>query len=177
MEVGGGSNDPNDDKRIRSQTMMTVTNSPDHSKGHPVAEPAEDLSNDDKKTRGRTGAIPFARPSRSASIDLVPQKREVKPNIKETPEEEYNRLLEVAKRREFPELEKLDFLSLLGKDTAGRPAVMLVSAHLPVKSIDLDDLLLFVIKKMDHIVNNEYAAVIVQSGSSSANRPTFAWMI
>jgi hypothetical protein len=61
-------------------------------------------------------------------------------------------------------------------DTAGRPLVMVVGAHLPVKEVDLDHLLLFVIKKLDSIVSGEYALVYVQSGSSSANRPAFAWL-
>jgi hypothetical protein len=97
---------------------------------------------------------------------------------------EYEQYLEMSKKQDFTELAKLNFITregerlsfrtfterCIGVDTAGRPIVMVVGAHLPVKDVNLDHLLLYVISVMDSIVNSDYALIFVQSGQSAANR-------
>lgn len=90
--------------------------------------------------------------------------------------EEYQSYLALSQGHDFTELAQLQFLTTPGTDTAGRPIVMVVPAHLPVKKIDFDKLLLFVIHVMDSLVEREYSLVYVQSGASSQNRPAFSWL-
>eukprot|EP01119_Soliformovum_irregulare_P008996 TRINITY_DN22107_c0_g1_i1.p1 TRINITY_DN22107_c0_g1~~TRINITY_DN22107_c0_g1_i1.p1 ORF type:complete len:423 (-),score=94.69 TRINITY_DN22107_c0_g1_i1:163-1404(-) len=92
------------------------------------------------------------------------------------PTDEYERLLERARSMDFTELKQLNLISHPGFDTAGRPIALIVQAHLPEKNVDFDRLLLYVISVMDPITEKEYSIVLVQSGSTFANRPTFGWL-
>eukprot|EP01114_Cavostelium_apophysatum_P016541 TRINITY_DN4728_c0_g1_i1.p1 TRINITY_DN4728_c0_g1~~TRINITY_DN4728_c0_g1_i1.p1 ORF type:complete len:615 (+),score=174.42 TRINITY_DN4728_c0_g1_i1:70-1914(+) len=90
--------------------------------------------------------------------------------------DEYARYLEQSKKENFVEEAKLNFIYQAGNDTAGRPVIVVLYANLPVKSVNMDRLLLYVISVMDSIVKSDYSIVFVQTNGSSANRPSFAWL-
>lgn len=89
----------------------------------------------------------------------------------EVPANTYAKYLELSKKEDLSKIKQMDFLSQHGRDKLGRPIVMIVAAHLNLKTgIDLDQLLRFIIYTMDAIVENDYSIMFVHSCASSANR-------
>ena len=63
-----------------------------------------------------------------------------------------------------------------GRDTLGRPIVMILPANLIVKTTNLDTLLLYFIKVLDPIVDSDYVLVFVATNAGKENRPSVTWL-
>eukprot|EP01120_Amphizonella_sp_Union-15-10_P011222 TRINITY_DN4706_c0_g1_i2.p1 TRINITY_DN4706_c0_g1~~TRINITY_DN4706_c0_g1_i2.p1 ORF type:complete len:562 (+),score=95.43 TRINITY_DN4706_c0_g1_i2:42-1727(+) len=63
-----------------------------------------------------------------------------------------------------------------GRDFANRPIVVLIGAHFPLKTLDLDRVLAYCIKLMDPIVEQEYIMVYIHTNLSAENKPSLGWL-
>lgn len=89
---------------------------------------------------------------------------------------EYENYLAVARKEKFDDIAPLNFLYQSGKDSLGRPIIVMIGAQLPAKKIDLERVMLYAISVMDHVVESEYVMVYAHTNMSSENRPNFAWL-
>ena len=78
------------------------------------------------------------------------------------------------------DVERLNMLYVGGKDHLGRPVVVFVAKHLPpadeVKLANMERVLLYIIREMDPIVQNDFVLVYVHTDFSEAKRPEFTWL-
>jgi hypothetical protein len=88
----------------------------------------------------------------------------------------YSRYLKRAMASRFDEFQKMSFCYECGTDILGRPIVVFVAKNLPAKEVNMEHVLLFIIKTLHTVVDRDYVAVLFQSESTAANRPAFAWM-
>jgi len=87
----------------------------------------------------------------------------------------YERLLRDSRAEDLSDVAKLGFIYKSGRDINGRSLLVIVARHLPtVKAIDMNRVLLYIIRVMDSIVEREYSVVYVHS--ESRNQPALAWM-
>ncbi|PRP85319.1 RhoGAP domain-containing protein [Planoprotostelium fungivorum] len=111
-------------------------------------------------------------PSRAPSKTLPSS---AKSNI----ESEYLEQLYQSRMEDYTKERSYGFLYPAGRDTAGRPIVVVVADRFPnAKNLDMDRLLRFVICTLDGIVDNEYSAVFAVTSSPNGNggRPSFSWL-
>jgi Rho GTPase-activating protein 1 len=90
--------------------------------------------------------------------------------------QQYEYYLQMAQGEDFTAMEELNVLYVSGKDPMGRPVVVFIASRLPQGRFDLDTMLLYVIKFMDPIVENDYVLIFVNTHLSSANRPSLSWL-
>eukprot|EP01028_Stygiella_incarcerata_P001263 TRINITY_DN1203_c1_g2_i4.p1 TRINITY_DN1203_c1_g2~~TRINITY_DN1203_c1_g2_i4.p1 ORF type:complete len:509 (-),score=128.13 TRINITY_DN1203_c1_g2_i4:154-1680(-) len=88
----------------------------------------------------------------------------------------YARYLKRAMASRFDEFQKMNFCYECGTDILGRPIVVFVAKNLPAKEVNMEHVLLFIIKTLHTVVDRDYVAVLFQSESTAANRPAFGWM-
>jgi Rho GTPase-activating protein 1 len=91
-------------------------------------------------------------------------------------EADYERYLMLSRSEDFSAIEPLNIIYQSGVDRQGRPVVVIVAQNVPAKKINMDSLLLYVIKVMDDIVERHYALVFCNTNMSASNRPNFAWL-
>jgi len=103
-----------------------------------------------------------------------PSKADVKED--EVTDIKYEELLELFKTIDFTEIEKLKFITKEGVDLKGRPIIQVQGDKILLKTYNLGHLLIFAVKFIDQIVDSDYSLIYLQSGSSSANRPSFGWL-
>lgn len=109
-----------------------------------------------------------------ASNKTESSKKEKTPE-KEKKEPKYEALLKKALETDTSDLEYMNILTVRGPDSEGRPVIVFTEASITQKK-DLDRVLLFVIKKLDPIVNNEYSVVYCVNNSAGGIKPGFSWM-
>jgi hypothetical protein len=63
-----------------------------------------------------------------------------------------------------------------GQDKERRPVIIVVGSHMPAKRVDLERVLMFIISKMDRIVESDYSIIYVHSNISAENKPGFMWL-
>ncbi|GMI30816.1 hypothetical protein TeGR_g3626, partial [Tetraparma gracilis] len=102
--------------------------------------------------------------------ELKTMNRAAKTNLK------YERLLRDSRAADLSDIAKLGFIYKSGRDINGRIVVVIVARHLPAKAIDMNRVLLYIIRVMDTIVEREYSVVYVHSQMQSQNQPALAWM-
>jgi hypothetical protein len=88
----------------------------------------------------------------------------------------YERLLRDSREEDLSDIAKLGFIYKSGRDVNGRVIVVIVARHLPVNAIDMNRVLLYIIRVMDSIVERDYSVVYVHSNVQSANQPKLKWM-
>jgi hypothetical protein len=71
----------------------------------------------------------------------------------------YERLLRDSRAADLSDIAKLGFIYTSGRAINGRIVVVIVSRHLPAKAIDMNRVLLYIIRVMDTIVEREYSVV------------------
>ncbi|KAH9084865.1 hypothetical protein Ae201684P_002101 [Aphanomyces euteiches] len=64
----------------------------------------------------------------------------------------------------------------LGVDHAGAPVLMVVGKNLPVDAVDLERVMLFIIRVMDAVVERKYTVIYAHGEVTEANQPTTAWL-
>ncbi|OQR95877.1 hypothetical protein THRCLA_07497 [Thraustotheca clavata] len=90
--------------------------------------------------------------------------------------ETYQSCVEKAKNENFDDITSLQLIYRAGFDHAGIPIVMVVGRHLPVKHIDLDRILLYVIHVMDSLADRQYSVVYLHGGVDEDNQPNTTWL-
>ncbi|XP_026478765.1 protein GDAP2 homolog [Ctenocephalides felis] len=98
------------------------------------------------------------------------------PEIVETPEERYERLLRRAKTEDLTEVSGIGCLYQSGVDRLGRPVVVFCGKWFPVNNLNLDKALLYLIALLDPIVKGDYVIAYFHTLTSNNNYPSFAWL-
>ncbi|GMI02699.1 hypothetical protein TrLO_g6860 [Triparma laevis f. longispina] len=88
----------------------------------------------------------------------------------------YERMLRDSRLEDLSDIAKLGFIYKSGRDINGRTIIVIVARHLPAKAIDMNRVLLYIIRVMDSIVEREYSIVYVHSTMQSQNQPELSWM-
>lgn len=102
----------------------------------------------------------------------------------EAEEEEmiYHRYLRRAKSEDLSDIARMNIIYQSGKDTLGRPIVVVIGSHLPMSTSSsdiqavLERVLLYIIRIMDPIVEKEYLLVYIHSNMKDEQQPEFAWL-
>lgn len=93
-------------------------------------------------------------------------------------ERQYQAYLKRAKTEDLGDIEKRGIIKQTGVDALGRPIVMVVGRNLPTakEGVDMEKVLLLLIKVLDPIVEKDYVLVYVHSNFARENQPDFAWL-
>ena len=84
------------------------------------------------------------------------------------------RSLRLSEERNLESIAGLNLVYRSGVDAAGRPVVVLVLSHLPPYEVSLDDVVLYLYRVIEDLVETDYTVVIVNGAISSKNTPSFA---
>lgn len=87
----------------------------------------------------------------------------------------YKHLLEKAMAINDVDLEAMNILTIRGTDKDGRPIVVFTEER--VKKEDLERVLLYIVKKLDRVVEKDYVMIWCVNNSSNQNRPGFNWLL
>lgn len=88
----------------------------------------------------------------------------------------YNAYLRQSREEDLSDLAALNFVYQSGCDGEGRPIICLVASHLPAATADLNRVLLYLIKVLDPLVQNDYNIIYFHTNITSANRPPMDWI-
>ena len=88
----------------------------------------------------------------------------------------YERLLRDSRAEDLSDIAALGFIYKSGRDINGRTIVVIVARHLPAQAVDMNRVLLYIVRVMDSIVEKEYSIVYVHSNMQTQNQPELAWM-
>jgi len=85
-------------------------------------------------------------------------------------------MLRDSRAEDLSDIAKLGFIYKSGRDINGSTIIVIVARHLPAKAIDMNRVLLYIIRVMDSIVERSYSIVYVHSAMQSQNQPELSWM-
>ncbi|KAH9084864.1 hypothetical protein Ae201684P_002101 [Aphanomyces euteiches] len=88
----------------------------------------------------------------------------------------YQSYLDQAKHQDLQDIAKLKLIYRAGVDHAGAPVLMVVGKNLPVDAVDLERVMLFIIRVMDAVVERKYTVIYAHGEVTEANQPTTAWL-
>lgn len=88
----------------------------------------------------------------------------------------YNKYLRMARDEDLTDLAQLNFVYQSGCDGQGRPIICIVASHLPAATADLSRVLLYLIKVLDPLVQNDYNIIYFHTNITSGNRPPLDWL-
>jgi len=88
----------------------------------------------------------------------------------------YNSYLRLAREEDLADLAALNFVYQSGCDGEGRPIICIVASHLPAATADLNRVLLYLIKVLDPLVQNDFNIIYFHTNITSANRPPLDWL-
>jgi len=94
----------------------------------------------------------------------------------ERPDAEYESYLARTRVELLSDIAALNFVYRTGTDDYGRPIIVMIGANIPARKIDLERVMLYMIKVMDPVVEGDYVLVYVHTNISADNKPSFAWM-
>jgi Rho GTPase-activating protein 1 len=109
----------------------------------------------------------------SSSEPLTDMSTTTTPTV--TDSESYLKLLEKAKTLEYQDLEAMRILALHGTDREGRPIVCLTEER--IRKEDLERVILYIIQKLDKIVEQDYVMIWCVNNSANQQRPGFSWIL
>eukprot|EP00761_Pharyngomonas_kirbyi_P003604 gb/GECH01003608.1/.p1 GENE.gb/GECH01003608.1/~~gb/GECH01003608.1/.p1 ORF type:complete len:753 (+),score=183.31 gb/GECH01003608.1/:1-2259(+) len=89
--------------------------------------------------------------------------------------EKYQALLRKAKYENLSDIEERNIINIIGQDKQGRKVCLFVESRLPPKQ-DLNRVLLYIVRKMDQLVDNPYVVVYCVNNNSNVQRPQFSWL-
>ena len=95
---------------------------------------------------------------------------------REEAERRYQNYLRRAGEEDLTDLDKYNFLYTSGVDQMGRDVVIFVANRFPAETEDLDRLMLYMIKKLDPIVANDYTLLYFHTNILSGNKPPLSWL-
>ncbi|GAM17457.1 hypothetical protein SAMD00019534_006320, partial [Acytostelium subglobosum LB1] len=87
-----------------------------------------------------------------------------------------NEYLNRSKESSYPDVESKNFLYKAGKDHLGRSVVVIIASNLPVKTMDMERVLLYTISVMDPVVDGDYVLIYLHTNITNDNKPDFAWL-
>jgi len=105
--------------------------------------------------------------SQQTTIDL---------SAREAAEARYEELLRRAHTEDLSEVSGVGFLYQSGYDRLGRPVIVLCGKWFPVEQVDMDKVILYIIKLLDSIVENDYVMVYFHTRVASNNIPPLSWI-
>ena len=122
----------------------------------------------------------------SALPEIVIEEIEVKKEVKisdiddedkySTTQLNYNELIKSSKNKNFENIEQTNLLTLdIGKDCRGRPIAVINEESL--QNLDLDEVVLYLITKLDKFVDNDYCLVYCVDKKNTTSRPSFSWFL
>ncbi|CAK4675597.1 hypothetical protein LEN26_011562 [Aphanomyces euteiches] len=88
----------------------------------------------------------------------------------------YQSYLDQAKHQDLQDIAKLKLIYRAGLDHAGAPVLMVVGKNLPVDAVDLERVMLYIIRVMDAVVERKYTVIYAHGEVTEANQPTTAWL-
>ena len=88
----------------------------------------------------------------------------------------YAQYVRRARSEDLRDIEALNVVSKAGVDSGGRPIVLFCGANLPATTVDMDRVLLFLVRLMDPIVSAPYVVVYLHTNLSDENRPELSWL-
>eukprot|EP00466_Bigelowiella_natans_P009650 jgi/Bigna1/43726/e_gw1.83.15.1 len=91
-------------------------------------------------------------------------------------EAQYREYLARARKADLKDLEKYQFIYTSGEDSKGRPIVVFVASHLPAENVDMDRVLLYIIRVLDPVVSLDYVLIYVHTNIAAANKPSYSWI-
>jgi hypothetical protein len=88
----------------------------------------------------------------------------------------YETYLRQARNSDLSDIAALNLIYTSGTDLQGRQVLMVLGSHLPAETVDLERVLLYIIRVMDRLVNRPYVLIYIHSEFSSENRPELSWL-
>jgi len=88
----------------------------------------------------------------------------------------YLNYLYKAQGTDLSDIARLNVIYESGKDSSGRPVVVIVGSRLPMQRTHLDRVFLYMIRTLDRIVENPYVVVYLHSNMEDKETPEFSWM-
>lgn len=85
----------------------------------------------------------------------------------------YNEYLLKAAQGNYGNIESLRAIYTVGTDSVNRPVVLLLAHKLNVKNLDMEQLLLYIIRIMDPIVTSDYVLIYYHAALAY---PSFSWL-
>jgi len=88
----------------------------------------------------------------------------------------YLNYLYKAQGMDLSDIARLNVIYESGKDSYGRPIVVMVGSRLPMQRAHLDRVFLYMIRTLDRIVENPYVVVYLHTNMEDKDTPEFTWM-
>jgi O-acetyl-ADP-ribose deacetylase (regulator of RNase III) len=88
----------------------------------------------------------------------------------------YNKILRQAMDTDLSDMAELNFIYESGQDNTGRPNIVFVASHIPVTTINMDRVLMYMVRVLDPVVDKDFNVIYFHSNFSSNNKPSFAWL-
>jgi len=88
----------------------------------------------------------------------------------------YLEYLYQAQGMDLSDIARMNVIFESGKDSLGRPVVVIIGYQLPTLRSLLDRVFMYMIRIMDKIANNNYVVVYVHTNMEDKGTPEFAWM-
>ena len=88
----------------------------------------------------------------------------------------YGAFLQRAGLADLSDLEALQLFYRAGVDARGRAVFLFWAGHLPSRPIDLERVLMLIMRTLDPYAHNEYILIYVHTTLAPENEPSFAWL-
>jgi len=88
----------------------------------------------------------------------------------------YNKFLRQAMETDLTDMADLNFIYESGQDATGRPNIVFVASHIPVATVNMERVLIYMVRVLDPVVNKDFNVIYFHSNFSSSNKPPFAWL-
>jgi len=96
---------------------------------------------------------------------------------REAEDRKYRSYLRKAQDEDLRDMAALNFIYQSGVDNLGRPVVVFVASQLPADSPKkLEKVLLYMIRTLDPIVNQDYNVIYFHGNVTAQNKPPFGWL-
>jgi len=87
----------------------------------------------------------------------------------------YEQYLKKSKTEDLSDIAKLNIIYQSGVDIHGRPVVVIIGWNLPVEQLNMDRVLLYMIRVMHPIAERDFIIIYLHSDQSS-NQPELGWL-
>jgi len=111
--------------------------------------------------------------------DVREKRNDAKPKAEREIEDNnrrYNRFLRQALETDLTDMAELNFIYESGQDATGRPNIVFVASHIPVTTINMERVLMYMVRVLDPVVSKDFNVIYFHSNFSSNNKPPFAWL-
>jgi len=96
---------------------------------------------------------------------------------REAEDRKYRSYLRKAQDEDLRDMAALNFIYQSGVDDLGRPVIVFVASQLPADSPKkLEKVLLYMIRTLDPIVNQDYNVIYFHGNVTAQNKPPFGWL-